>query len=716
VTGLPAGLKVELEFTAGTWTDVTADALSFEIKVGRTSPDSAPQTSTCSVVFDNPTGKYTPGLQTLTDATAAPYYPNVVPNIRQRISNSSGVRWLGYVLEWLPTLVGGVVGQTTVNGVDVFDRLGRITMQTPIAQEAAIDGAKYFWPLNDDAGTVEPDESNGGPSLRAVGSGPAVAFGVTGPPSNDGTAVQFSPSSTTSGQTLSTSSLNLSSAAFTLELWIHTSPSTNPSWASSFQMNVAGFDDGNGNATGLLWILNDTLTFQSNLNNVADNSFWSDTSFNKDGGWGYVAVTYDGTRIRMYTGGGTGGTVLIGSYLESFAGSKITNFVLGESANTSVFAQARFGGLLAGCAIYDTALSKTILDEHAAASVAYHFDTPAGEVARLLRWAGIDSTLSANYAKHGTSSLSTGSYPQGGVDIASAIQDWATTEGGGAAVYVDAGTVVFNGRNFRNNPTPTITVDAVADADASGGVDGRISSAPIVNSVTVNWANRVGTRSTAVVTDDASITKYGLRTGSDVTSYAAYKPDAVAIGRGYLHPEPGFEFPSVTVDLFTAQNNLYSAVAATKVGSRLRVTNLPVVSGPSSIVDVIVEGWTETAAVDSYMIQYDTSPADNPARALWDDTTYGRWQATGFTLNATVTATATTIQVAFPAGRLGFDTVSGYPFNLKIGAEIVTVTAPPAGSTSPQTLTVTRGQSGTAKAAHTAGSAVSVWPVAAWTL
>ena len=57
-----------------------------------------------------------------------------------------------------------------------------------------------------------------------------------------------------------------------------------------------------------------------------------------------------------------------------------------------------------------------------------------------------------------------------------------------------------------------------------------------------------------------------------------------------------------------------------------------------------------------------------------------------------------------------------YPLDLDINGERVTVTSAPAGSTSPQTVTITRGVAPTVARAHGAGEAVDVWNAARWAM
>ena len=159
MTGAPTGLQVDIEFTAGTWTNVTTyfdNTVGFSIKYGRTNPAGTPQVATLSLQFDND-GRFTPFNG------ASPYYPNLpftTPGMarkRIRVSYGSGASpvYVGYIKEWLPRYDnGGPRSYVQVNAVDRMDPLSRRTFLTN-AQEAtrALVPLAYF-PLSDAANTT----------------------------------------------------------------------------------------------------------------------------------------------------------------------------------------------------------------------------------------------------------------------------------------------------------------------------------------------------------------------------------------------------------------------------------------------------------------------------------------------------------------------------------------------------------------------------------
>jgi hypothetical protein len=110
--------------------------------------------------------------------------------------------------------------------------------------------------------------------------------------------------------------------------------------------------------------------------------------------------------------------------------------------------------------------------------------------------------------------------------------------------------------------------------------------------------------------------------------------------------------------------------------------------------------------------------ADAPPEARYDDATYGRYSAgTSMTLTSSITNSGTSVSITTAAGKPTLTTnASMYPLDLVIDGERVTVASAPAGSSSPQTVTVTRGVAPTVAVAHSAGAQIDVWYAATYAL
>lgn len=725
--GLPAGMMVEIEFTAGVWTDVTADVemqAGLPIRAGRTSPQSQAQISTFTCQLYNQLGKYTPGRQVLADGvTAHPYWPNVLPRKRIRYSYLDGgstrrYRFTGHIKSWPPALENGVRAVTVIDAVDRMDQLGRVTLQSPIRQEITQDGPVLWWPLTEDASSTSAAEQSGnnGGALVPSGTGAAVTFGDNGPGFGDGTGVKFTPASSSSGMYLTGASVWPAGPAApqTFSVWfqIAAPPASLRSFFAVNQFTVYG------NPAQLFACSVDTAG-RFVLRDFGGSTLLTSAGSVADGGWHHVAVVLDpsvAASTPVYLDGVSLGTS--GLFSQGAAsGSRMQIYVGQSPVGISVYGSELFPGNVGQAAVYLTALSAARVAEHFAAGRGYVGDTTGARIGRYLASAGL--TSSDWVLDGGIATVNT--YPQAGKSVLQACQDMATTEGGGAAVFIDGiGAVRFVDRRFRRPGPPVMTIDAVKDLDHNVYAP-AFDDSTLINTESVDRAAESGTLSTQTYVNAASLAALGGDVLSDsATTYTLSDIDAANLAQYDVNSRatPAFRLPQVAVDLMTAEDNLYAQLGAVLIGSRVRLSNLPVNAAPTTQIDQYVEGWSENPSTDGYQVVFDASPADNPPQMVLDDTSYGRLQCDGQTLNTALTNSATTVVIATASGKPTFTTVSArYPLNIKIGEEVIRLNTAPGGSTSPQTFTaVSRGQQGTTAAGQASGSVVNLWPAAALAL
>jgi hypothetical protein len=707
---------MEVEFTAGVWTDVTADVEwrnGVQISsAGRNSEFGSTQPRSMTFDLNNSLGTYTPKRQTLADGTTVhPYYPNVLPRKRVRysyfVSASKYIRFLGYVTSWGPTMEGGVLGVAHVTATDRLSLLARVTLDSPIREETLVDAVTVQFPLTEPAGATTALARSGNATLGVTGTSPALLFGDNGPGFGDGTGVKFAPASATSGQTMwgfLPSGLNTSPMTF--EVWVNAGTSL-PAWATGAGVeNVCAFDDASGQRPTLFALVGGVPSLQSSGSTLTASASIA------DGGWHHLAITrtFGSGVFTFYVDGVSIGTLATWSSL-------VPNVVaVGETTYPGVvYPAARFQGNIGYVGMYSTALS--------AARVAAHFNAGRGYVgdttdARIQRWL-TDAGLTSSDWNMDAGVATVNTYPQAGKDVISAAQDVSLTEAGGSAIYIgNDGRVRFANRNFRNPAAPALTLDATLDLDNQVYAP-SVDELTLINQTTGSRATTSGTQTTQVYQDATSQSIYGPAVDSGFTSYAQADSDVLQVAQWRVanNAYPGFRLRQVAVDLMTAANSLYTALASVEIGSRIRITNLPNVAGPATQVDLIVEGYTETPSTDSYKLVFDATPADNPAVGVWSDTNYGLWQAGSSTLNSSLTAGGTTVVIATSSGPTWSTTGGDYPLNIKVNEEIITLNNAPGGSTSPQTFTgVTRGVSGSVAAAQSSGSAVDVYQTATFGL
>lgn len=708
--GMPPGSKVEIEFTPGVWTDVTTDVERdpFTIRRGRTSEFSDAQTGTLDGLrLNNTTGKYSPLSQVLSDGTPNPYYPNILPRKRIRYSNTAaGPRFVGFIKSWPPFVDTNGFSWVTITATDRLDQGNRVFLKSPITQEVSTSQPLWSWALTDAVDSSSGVEASGKSPIPIVNLSQApLVFGDNGPGYGDGTGVKFAPTAVVNGgQYLYQRFIPATVlTSWSFEIWVNPGTSR-PAWTSEEFLGFSDREAGSRTVMAHLGILSGVPYF------IGDYGFlfyFGPTSI-ADGKWHHIVLT----------GGGTNGFYVDGALVatHSLYSFPLAWMSVGAWGPPAQFPELYYRGNVGHVQVYDRELSSAEVAVHWSATTGYSGDRTDQRIARWLATAGLTS---ADWALDAGKCV-VGTYPQAGKSIVAACQDMATSEGGGAAFYVDmSGACKFVNRWFRKPGDPSMTVDAEADLDGTAYVP-SFDELNLTNQVTVTRSGESGVLSTQTDNDLTSQTLYGLSSGT-VDTFTVDDRDALALAQSQVAAlsYPGFRLSQVVVDLLTATTaGLYTAITGTRIGSRIRVTNLPKARGPATQVDLIVEGWTETIGTDQYSIAFDTSPADCPPRGVYDDTTWGRYQASGQTLNASLTSSATTVVIATGAGLPTFTTVSArYPLSIQIGAEVMTLTSAPGGATSPQTFTgVTRAVAGTTAAAQSSGAGVQLWPAVTYTL
>jgi hypothetical protein len=690
----PDSMLVEIEFTAGVWTDVSAYVdwtRQVTTKWGRPSPFAKPQVTNISgLTLFNDDGRFSPLRETLADGTTThPYYPNVLPRKQIRISavvTAVSYRlFTGRIKGWPVFLVDGFSPRVVLEANTNDDRLSRVEMLTPIRQEFAQVGPILYWPLTDAVGSTTAAPITGSYSLQ-LSSGTPVTFGSDGPGSGDGTGVNFPAG--LGNQSLYVTGISVSVTAVTFTVAIKT---------TTVSQTVLTLDV-NG-ATGTLAVFINGSGFVTCGGIATITGSHSVT----DGLWHSLTVTV--------TAGGTFELWVDGTSEGTAAGTPITvvdNVVVG----------ANFSGNAGQVAAFASVLSATRI-----ASISDSVHAFVGETvdARIKRFLGYGGLTAADW-NIDASTVTLGSYPQSGKDIVTACRDMADTEGGGAVFYFTPdGKARFTSRSFRSPGSPAWTIDCGTDIDGRA-LTPAFDDTQIVNEVQGQRATATTTASTQTADDTGSQGTYGTTTSS-FTSYATDDADVLANAQDQLarQSQPAYRLGQIPVDLFTSSTaGIIAVFAAMEIGERIRLTNLYVAAGPASQVDVLLEGVSLTLDTNTFRALLDTSAADSPAMALYDDATYGRWSpdAGSMTVSGGITNSATTLVVITAGSAPTWSTAAGdYPLTVQIGQEQIRLNNAPGGAASPQTFTgITRGMNGTTAAAHAAGAVVDLAPLPTFAL
>lgn len=297
--------------------------------------------------------------------------------------------------------------------------------------------------------------------------------------------------------------------------------------------------------------------------------------------------------------------------------------------------------------------------------------------------------------------------PMGALDIINQIQQ---TDGGELAEARGIPGLLYRPTSAMSGIPVAATVDYAARMIA--GTFEPVDDDQITrNDISVNQQNG-GTAEAVQLTGPLSILNppagVGTYTASIDINVFAQARDMPLLAQWYLAQGTVTDqrFKNVT-SLLEAVPASVTALSAIDVGQRVQITNTPawVQPGPS---DVIVLGLTETIGpVADWEITFNARPygvnavlrADSgDAMARLDS------GSSAIQTGASAGATSLVVQTAL-AGDLWSS--ANCPFDIRVAGERMTVTAI-AGSTSPQTFTVTRAVNGVSKA-QVAGSAVDVF-------
>jgi hypothetical protein len=166
-------------------------------------------------------------------------------------------------------------------------------------------------------------------------------------------------------------------------------------------------------------------------------------------------------------------------------------------------------------------------------------------------------------------------------------------------------------------------------------------------------------------------------------------------------------YPVLSVDLtrapFVADSVLAAAVQRLDAGDRLTVANPPAWLPPDAISQ-LAQGFVETMNAFVHRVDVNCTPESPWGQTARYNDGVSRYSSDASTLQAGVSSSATSLQVATTGVRL-WSHADG-DFDIRVGGEVMTVTAI-SGTSSPQTFTVVRSVNTVVKA-HSSGEAVAL--------
>lgn len=294
--------------------------------------------------------------------------------------------------------------------------------------------------------------------------------------------------------------------------------------------------------------------------------------------------------------------------------------------------------------------------------------------------------------------------PQG---VLSLLQDAADADGGILYEDREQPRLRYRPRDSMYNQTPALVLDYAGQGlatplKASGDDDATI------NDVTVE---RVGGSSARAVLEVGALSVQappdGVGTGYDtsfpLSLHSDEQAEPIAYWRLHLGTYEGRRYPQVSVKVHKAAGTpgLVDQILAVDVGDKLVIQNPPPWLPPDD-VELIVQGYEETFDEFAWDITFNCTPARPWTVGVVDSDALGKVDTDGSELATGVDADDVAFSVATTAGRIWTTDAAEFPFDVRIGGEVVTVTAI-SGASSPQTQTVVRSANGIVKS-HLSGA------------
>lgn len=293
--------------------------------------------------------------------------------------------------------------------------------------------------------------------------------------------------------------------------------------------------------------------------------------------------------------------------------------------------------------------------------------------------------------------------PQRVATLLALLTECAATDQGLFGEQRSARGLRYRTRTSLYNQTPALVLDAgnneITNPLAPVRDDQRIR-----NAVTVSRQDG----SSATATDEASIARHG-RYNDPVTINAASDDqlEPLAFWRLHLGTWPGMRYPAVSSELSIAPQKIGDWLTV-DYGDRLQVLDLPRPQHPTTTVDLLLQGYSETISPTKWTVTGNCRPAGPYTVAVVDDSSNGiigtKADSGVSELAAPVAADDTQLSVAVTSGLVWVTDPAQMPIGILAGGEEMTVTAI-TGTSSPQLFTVTRSVNRVSKP-HEAGTAV----------
>lgn len=569
--------QLDIEFDAGTWTDVSADLVAATTHRGRNRELGAFETGQMVFTLRNDSRKYDP------DHAAGTYYGKLRANRRIRFRGTYNAVTYPVIVGYIDRITQQYGGPNDAAALfqvsDLFKLLNRAELRESVwVAEILADAPQAWYRLGDPVGAGTAEEEISG--LTATVAGAGFTFGTAGLISRDGdsAAIMNSDATIAAGSGIQRSGgLPAGTGDFTIEFLLRT---TQIPTNSVPILEITGGTSADYFNIGLT----------ANFTGLSGIQVQHGTTVSGPG----LSVPVNDGNPRMVTVKRASGTVTV--YIDGTVAG--TTFAAGESLGPNWFfgspsvvaANVLFGATLDELAIYPTALSDARVAAHWNARKVggqWAGDLPGPRLARILDLAAVpagDRNLDA-----GTTTLQPTSLGGTALAYAQKVED---TEAGELFVTRD-GKVRFLGRDASVTGGYLTSLATFVDADSGAGI-GYLGggSADVDEGIMVTRATVSRDGGTAATYYDAAAkaefgwldaTHDGLLHASDAYS-ASYAQWIVA-----THKTPSSRVGTLAVELAGDPAANIPALLALEIGDRVTYKRKPQNAGSVITQDMRIE-------------------------------------------------------------------------------------------------------------------------------
>ncbi|NGO70003.1 hypothetical protein [Streptomyces boncukensis] len=285
------------------------------------------------------------------------------------------------------------------------------------------------------------------------------------------------------------------------------------------------------------------------------------------------------------------------------------------------------------------------------------------------------------------------------------LSECAEADGGILGEQREGLALLYRTRTSLYNQPPALVLDYARPGEVMPTLEPTDDDQRTRNDVTVT---REGGSSARAVREDGPLSIQPLPAGvglydETITLNLARDEQAepLAAWRLHLGTTDELRYPTVTLNLVRAPH-LIPAVLGLEAGDKLVIRNLPDWLPPGD-AELLVEGWREQLRPYGWTITLTCSPARPWTVGVTDDPSLGRADTDGTELDDDAGAADTELVVRTTAGPPWVTDAPEFPFDVRVGGEVVTVLG--ITGSRPQTMTVRRATDGTSTP-HPAGTDV----------